>query len=51
MVYMHSISVIMPHLSWDCCRPAVEAMNEFAPQHSRLFKEVRIFCSEAVSVH
>ena len=23
------------------CRPTVERMNEFAPQHSRLFKEVR----------
>lgn len=26
-----------PHL----CRPTIEKMNAFAPQHSRLFKEVR----------
>lgn len=30
----------------DLYRPTIERMNEFAPQHSRLFKEARNFFSK-----
>lgn len=35
-------SCVKLFLTSTLCRPTVEKMNEFAPAHSRLFKEVSL---------
>ena len=42
-MYIRAYVMQVSPLKGPCNRRTIERVNEYAPQHSRIFKEVRVF--------